>query len=330
MLENLNAGTAFVLRAVEPWQGLGKIVVGDSAFGSVQTAVELRKKGTFFIGMVKTARRMFPKKYLQQVFMANRGDTLVVSAVKSGVELMAIAWNEPGKPGKQRKTLIATCSTTLPAPPVQRIRYRKDEETGEMEAYLKEIPICEAGMIYFGNAAAIDHFNRVRQDGVRIERNLELKYWVKRVITSWLGFIAANAYQAYKGEGGLEGISEFQEGLALELLKNPLVDLSTGVSAHTRNAAQRDVQHFSDGNMPTAGKVLNNVDNLPLRHMIRPLTVLKKYADKPGAKLVCKICGSPHARYFCVSCSRVEQGFIVGLCSLRADGDCVAWHCQLV
>lgn len=327
--ENLNSGTAFVLRAVEAWFGLGKIVVGDSAFGSVQTAVELRKRGTFLIGMVKTARKMFPKKYLQEVFMASRGDTLAVSAVKSGVELMAISWNEPAKLGKQRKNLVSTCSTTFAADPIERIRYKKNEETGEMEAYLRRIPVCTAAKLYFEHAGAIDRFNRVRQDGVRIERNLEFRTWDKRVITSLLGFVAANAYQAYKGEGGLEGISEFMEGLALELLTSPLLDSGSVVSANTRNVAQRESQHFSDPSALVAGKVLVNVDNLPLRHVVRPLTVLKKYANKPGAKLVCKICGSAHARYFCVSCSNAEQGAIVALCGLKADGDCVSWHCQL-
>jgi hypothetical protein len=328
--QNLNSGTAYILRALEPWKGLGKIVVGDSAFGSVMTAVELRKYGFFFIGMVKTARKMFPKKYLQELQMANRGDTAVLSAVKSGKELMAIGWNEPAKKGKQKKTIIGTCCTTLAATPIERTRLKKNEQTGEMEAYFRYIPICEAAKMYFDHAGAIDHFNRVRQDGVRIERNLEFKSWDKRVITSLFGFVAANAYQAYKGEGGEEGVSEFIEGLASELLLNPLSDDGSVVSVNTRNSTQRSAQYFADGKAPVAGKALKNIDGAVLRHLIRPLTALKKYADKPGAKLVCKVCGSAHARYFCVSCSNVEEGLYVGLCGLKGDADCVSWHCQLV
>ena len=41
---DLTAGTAQVLRLTEPWHGMGCVVVGDSAFASVQTAVELRKR----------------------------------------------------------------------------------------------------------------------------------------------------------------------------------------------------------------------------------------------------------------------------------------------
>jgi hypothetical protein len=172
--ENLNAGTSYVLRSVEPYFSTGKIIVGDSAFGSVQTAVALLLKGLFGIFIVKTARKMFPKAYFKEVPMANRGDTLALSAVKDSVEVKAICWNEPGKPGKPRKHFIATCSTTLPADPIERTRYRKNKETGEMDEYVRQIPVCEAVRPYFGNAGAIDRFNRVRQDGIRIQDRKKL------------------------------------------------------------------------------------------------------------------------------------------------------------
>ena len=220
--ENRNAGTACILRATEAWFGQGKIVVADSAFASVATSVELHKNKVYFIGMVKTARKSFPKTYLQNVFMEYRGETLAVSAVKEGVELMAVAWNEPAKVGKPRKTLISTCGTTLPADACKRLRYKENAVTGMMEPYLREVPISQVASMYFGSAGAIDHFNRIRQDGIRIERNLEFRIWHKRVLTSLLGFVGANAYKAYQGEGGTEGVSDFMEGLALEMLQNKL------------------------------------------------------------------------------------------------------------
>ena len=56
------AGTAQTLRLSEFWHGSQRIVVGDSAFSSVTTAIECQKKGLFYSGIVKTASKEFPKE----------------------------------------------------------------------------------------------------------------------------------------------------------------------------------------------------------------------------------------------------------------------------
>lgn len=43
----LRAGTATTLRLTDPWHGTGLIVVGDSWFALVKTAVELKKRVLF-------------------------------------------------------------------------------------------------------------------------------------------------------------------------------------------------------------------------------------------------------------------------------------------
>jgi hypothetical protein len=319
-----NTGTAFVLRATQAWHGTGKVVVGDSAFASVMTAVELRKVGLYFTGIVKNARKFFPTKKLRALTMTFRGETIVVTAVKTGVQLMAIVWNEPGKENKPRKLFISSWGTSLAAAPILRLRYNKIAETGIMEPYYREIPIVNVTRAYFDNAGAVDHFNRTRQDGIRIERNVEFKQWDKRVLSSFFGFVGANAYHAYRGEGGLEGVSDFMEGLTLELLQNPFAQL--------RNAGERSVPAFASKRQPEQQPPPAElaVDGRPvLRHVIRPLTVLAQYANSPGAKLTCKICKEKSARYFCVSCSNVEQKLYVPLCGARGDNDCQAWHIQL-
>ena len=45
---HLPAGTARTLRVSEPWHGTGRILVADSAFLSVTTAVECKKCGLFY------------------------------------------------------------------------------------------------------------------------------------------------------------------------------------------------------------------------------------------------------------------------------------------
>ena len=58
----VNSGTAIVLRLVEPWFQTDRLVCGDSAFASVATALECRRHGLHFTGIVKTATKKYPKK----------------------------------------------------------------------------------------------------------------------------------------------------------------------------------------------------------------------------------------------------------------------------
>ena len=52
------------MRLVQPWAGSGRIVVGDSWFGSLRTAVALRRMGLYTVANVKTASKGFPKDRL--------------------------------------------------------------------------------------------------------------------------------------------------------------------------------------------------------------------------------------------------------------------------
>jgi hypothetical protein len=63
----LGATAACTLRAVEDAEltGIGRVLIGDSWFASVKTAVALRNVGTFFVGNVKTATKNFPQKALK-------------------------------------------------------------------------------------------------------------------------------------------------------------------------------------------------------------------------------------------------------------------------
>ena len=97
-------GTSILLRLAKAWSGSGRVVVADSAFASVKSAVALRNRlGLFFLGMVKTAHRHFPKKFLQDVTIAERGGHVVVVAVKDGVDLRSVAWNDGKKDLKTKK-----------------------------------------------------------------------------------------------------------------------------------------------------------------------------------------------------------------------------------
>ena len=121
------SGTSLLLRLAKPWRGSGRVILADSAFASVKSAVALRKElGLYFLGLVKTAHRHFPKKYLQKVPMEARGDHVVCIATKDDVNLRAVGWNDGRKDPKTkeviRKKIVGSCGTTLAGNPHRKKR----------------------------------------------------------------------------------------------------------------------------------------------------------------------------------------------------------------
>ena len=94
MSEYKLAGTALLLRLTKPWHGSGRAISADSAFTSVTTAVACRKNGMHFTGLVKTATRMFPKLYLDEVEFKELGDDVTLTSSVEGHNIIAHACGE--------------------------------------------------------------------------------------------------------------------------------------------------------------------------------------------------------------------------------------------
>ena len=157
---HLPAGTAHSLRVTEPWHGTGRILVADSAFSSVTTAIECKKCGLFFTGILKTASREFPKEYLSDSSKYNsKGNHVCLSTIMDNCSLIAIGWRD-----KTIKTFISTCGTTLPGQPHQKHRYTKD---GELTT--SEVQCPQMVSQYFSAACKIDVHNHLRQGLLAIE-----------------------------------------------------------------------------------------------------------------------------------------------------------------
>jgi hypothetical protein len=59
------ASTAVTMRLAYPWRHSGRTIVADSAFSSVKTLSSLYNDlGLYFMGIIKTAHREYPKKYM--------------------------------------------------------------------------------------------------------------------------------------------------------------------------------------------------------------------------------------------------------------------------
>ena len=101
---HLPAGTAQTLRLSEPWHGTGRIIVADSAFSSVTTAIELKKCGLLFTGVVKTASREFPKEYLNNACKyRHKGDHICLTTIIDNCNLIALGWKD-----KTIKSFVST------------------------------------------------------------------------------------------------------------------------------------------------------------------------------------------------------------------------------
>ena len=85
--------------------GLGRIVVGDSWFGSFKTCVELWNiSGLYSNLLVKTAHKKYPRKLLRESDI-ERGQWVCATAEIDGVKLMATCFLD-----LQEKLFISSCS----------------------------------------------------------------------------------------------------------------------------------------------------------------------------------------------------------------------------
>jgi len=159
--KELGAGTGTLLRLTEPWYGSGRVVVGDSWFGSVKATDQLFERGLHFIGMVKTATRNYPLKEMKRRCPNTRGASIRATAqLDAGKQvILAMAWTD-----KKVHSLVSSCGTTHEGTPAK--KHRIDHEGS---SFVKMVPRPLLFETYFDGAPAIDIHNHIRQDGLALE-----------------------------------------------------------------------------------------------------------------------------------------------------------------
>ena len=140
------------LRLTEHWHNSERIVIGDSAFSSVTTAIECCKCGLFYTGVLKTASREYPRDYLNDTSKyTSRGDHICLTSIIDGCSLIALGWKD-----KTVKTFVSTCGTTLPGKPHQKHRY---SHSGAI--ITTEVQRPQLASQYFSAAGKIDTHNHL-------------------------------------------------------------------------------------------------------------------------------------------------------------------------
>jgi hypothetical protein len=200
-------GTAVVLRLSAPYAGSGRTVVADSAFASVKTLVQLKEHfGLFFMGMVKTACKQYPKeKYLSWLSSGNvrRGDFIIFQSELADKSLMyALCWSD-----RKGKMIISNRGTTLPGNDSVRTRHKKIERNGVYETvrYSKRIPRPQMVELFFSKFSTIDIHNHYRQGSLKMEKQWQTQSWYLRIFTTIFGTIVVDAYLAYRYEKTQQG-----------------------------------------------------------------------------------------------------------------------------
>jgi hypothetical protein len=210
--QEFGAGTVTTLRMTRPWHGSGRIVIGDSWFASAKTAIQLHKRGLYFLGIIKTATKNYPIAEARRRCPSERGKCAIATTKINDVNLTCVAWRD-----KKVHTFIGSCSTTLEGQPVKK---RRTDESGRI--IIKEVPRPKIVEEYFDGAPSIDIHNHIRQSGLALEEVWNTQKWHHRMFASLFGIIETNASLAFKYFRKDTTIkhSHFTESLALQLIHN--------------------------------------------------------------------------------------------------------------
>jgi Transposase IS4 len=312
---DIGHGTAVLARLVSPWAGSWRVVCADSYFSSVEAAKYLLRMGLKFIGVVKTATRMYPMKNLSMRELAERGQrvSLVARDFNGNVQMMAMMWLD-----RNRQFFIATTSTTLEGRPYSRTRWRQLEK-GPARVDLV-VPQPEVAEMYYSTCAQIDRHNRCRQDDLMLERKIGTHDWSFRTNCSLLGMIIVDAWLVYSGGRGARAAMEqrsFYEKLADQLIDNQF----DYVGLRDRSASS----------LVDAKQILRSGRDVHLT------PTKKRRKTKDGVTLTfaeqgrCTVCKFKKSTYICSSCadSGPEAGS-VWLCHSKFGRDCFDKHVKNV
>jgi hypothetical protein len=332
---------ALTLRLTKFLHGKGHVVYADSYFASVQTAVALLARGTYFAGMLKTASAGLPNKYRQGAAgeggeEPERGDTRHVKTVvkRDGMSypVYGHAWNEPGTEGVPKKVLVATAGSTVPADPHKKKRFRFDEENGWSDKIERTVPRPMVVKEYFDAACQIDVHNHLRQGVLAIEDNIGTKDHIFRLFCTIIGMCAVDAFKFYNMSTSVDrrkGLMHFVEKSASVFLTNRLDGCKPlePEAYNLRARADRFVESDDDLEESDLHTIVPVGDyKLGLLTESERKRAKTEGVDKKCTAVRCQVRKCSQNAYFCcVKCSDA-QGKPWGVCGSKSHRDCAAYH----
>ena len=156
----------------------------------------MEQEGLKFIGVVKTATKMLPMKYVQSIELQKSGDRvgLVRRKEEGDCDLLGFTWMD-----RQRRDFIYSSSSTSDGEP--KIRRSLRQESEEVNADPDNITLiidqpktCE---YYYNYCSMVDHHIRCRQADLRLKRKLVTRYLSKRINISLLSICFVDTWLNY-------------------------------------------------------------------------------------------------------------------------------------
>ena len=130
--EGLLHGESEMKELVLPWLHTDCIASCDSYFASVPGALMLSQNGMHFIGVVTTATWQYPKGYLQQVELQDRGDRkgLVTIGGDGQPSFLAFIWMD-----YQHQRFTSNASSLDADAPYARLRWQQVTESPKLNIH---------------------------------------------------------------------------------------------------------------------------------------------------------------------------------------------------
>ena len=308
-----NVGTNTVIKLTQPWHKSGRIIVGDSAFSSVNTAVQLHKLKLGYIGVVKQATKYYPMEPFQRTILPEKGQYVGMTTTVDNATIMAYVWSD-----RDRRFFVSTAGSMEEGAPYERIRWREvGDEGGERKAERVHVavPMPKATEKYFDAANMIDHHNRIHEE-CGIDKRFRTNDWAIRVNFAILAMLFTDTwllYKACKGEKNKHSPRTFFQKLATELID---IDIDGKKGTTTRQAKRQ--------------KVENTI--VTIKHLEQGRTKQRrKGAPNHARQMRCSIC-TLHTTTVCLRCSNSRQGNAckeVFVCCISKGGKCWEKHKQL-
>ena len=334
--EDTNHGTQVMLHLIEPWLYTNRIVCADSYFSSVSSAMELLRRHTKYIGVVKQAHRQYPMAFLQQVVL-NRGlyKGLYTRAENSiAPTLMAFVWVD-----RERRYFISSCSNIAPGLPYIRNRWRQIDPDDDAVNVNLEIDQPAAAEIYYSVCAKIDQHNRDRQSTLNLEKKMKTHDWAKRVGTSLLSICVVDTWKVYNSttlhdpNGNAtpqnEAQKQFYSELITELIDNT-IDMPIGAAvAITPRTIVTPVHQIGLRAEPLLLDVQTGAPRSGSGIYLTPTKRLRMHRGEVTNQLYqgnCRVC-KKKTKFVCAMCRYDhETKDECWICHAQSNRDCFARH----
>ena len=200
-------GTKVLKELCRPWCGYSRLCCADSYFASVDAAISLLRMGMGFTGVVKNGTKEYPVSFFNSYPLYEKGDwvTLFATETIDGVDMdiAALCWVD-----RHRRQFVSTVGDVKSETTQERTRWRQFEDGACPTECGVRMPLAVAQ--YYDVAGIIDRHNRVRQDGLDLEKMIGTHNWALRLGTTILGMIMTDTRHVYNfGRGGRKTLSPY-------------------------------------------------------------------------------------------------------------------------